>query len=386
MKFNIIWCVILLFFNPFSYGQDNSEIVNKGYSNKSLQSGNNNQVNQQTNSKTIINNKDYNNIDSQSISQGTVSQAVSNSGSTNQDTLNEQNQNNQVQTQAQSPTQNEIEMQKQNKVSIVKPSGNDYSVLPDKIKNKLKGYEKFKSQYTNSQINDSNLECIQTLLLNIFYPLDYNSLDDYYKIICDPDTHIEPLLLLKQKIDSENNNGKKICKKNGNNYEIAYKLMKIQYYHNCIKDQDNNYCYNKYKSYYGNSLNFTNTTILAQNFWSNVKLEFYNVDKSNNEIDFCTKMIIFSNNLSNNLIKDEFKLELYYDFKSTYSFNVNKIKEYVLSDSKVNDITKYLINNKESFRDENVKKLIELSNESQNLNLSIYNSFIILVITIYLLL
>ncbi|KAG4099773.1 hypothetical protein H8356DRAFT_1037137 [Neocallimastix lanati (nom. inval.)] len=144
MKFNILSCVVLLLYlNHLSYGQNDS---NMSKMNSNIQ---------QSYSKTFINNN-YNsnypkssstsinpiNSESNISSQKFILQAANNSEAI---TSNKQNQdsiqNDQVQTQTQTQTQT------QNPISLVKTSANDYNALPERIKNKLKGYTKFKQQY-----------------------------------------------------------------------------------------------------------------------------------------------------------------------------------------------------------------------------------------------
>jgi len=110
--------------------------------------------------------------------------------------------------------------------------------------------------------------------------------------------------------------------------------MKTQYYHNCLKDQKNNYRYNNYKSYYDDS---NNVTFASENLWNNIKYTIC-IDKKDQDIDFCTKMILFSNKLSNNLIIEDFQIELYYNINNTYNIKVKKFEqEYIFKECKANN-------------------------------------------------
>jgi len=254
-------------------------------------------------------------------------------------------------------------------------SNSDTVVLPGRIKKIVEKFEEFNNDHKdkiNEELNEiiklkdkkeqaGNLNCIKVLMANIYYPLEFDSADNYYKTVCDNNTEIEPLKFLRNTIKDY----PYICDKNGINYIKAYNIIKARHYFNCIKDFDTgNFCYDtsEYKTLIDESIK-DKINEKNKNVQKNSKKQDSYITSINNicnDKSYCMKMIIFGDMLANKIIQENISLEMYYKKNETYGMNLNKVDLSNAENCNLDEIEKDILGMKNSIKDENALKLIEI--------------------------
>jgi len=253
-------------------------------------------------------------------------------------------------------------------------SNADVVILPGRIKTIVEKFEEYEndhkdkiqeelnefSKYTDKKEQAGNLNCIKVLMANIYYPLEFDSADSYYSTVCG-NNQIKPLEYLKNTIE----NYPYICDKNGINYIKAYNIIKARHYFNCIKDlETGKFCYEteEYKTLINESIKEKNIEKKNNSQKNPKKQDSYitSINNKCNENTYCMNMIIFGDMLANKIIQENISLEMYYKKNETYGMNLNKVDLASAENCNLEEIEKKILGIKNTIKDENAKKLIEI--------------------------
>ncbi|ORX60773.1 hypothetical protein BCR36DRAFT_407779 [Piromyces finnis] len=264
-----------------------------------------------------------------------------------------------------------------------------YNDLPKEIINYLHGYENFSNTYSKeieeeSKQNFGNLQCMKALLSNIHFPLVYNNSDHYYKTVCNPNTDIDALKYLNEIVDKKGD----VCSDNGNNYQTAYKIIRVRHYQNCLKDIENSgrYCYEANEELFRKDLEYKITNYRLSKLKGGEKNEknmynssICNMCNKNNTISYCAQAAIISNKIANILLKDKISLEIYYYGSNTYKLDMSSTESESDFDSSsckcnINKIVDDLRETLKTTNDNSLKKLLNIYDESKSAGLSFYKN------------
>jgi len=274
--------------------------------------------------------------------------------------------------------------------------------LPNEIKEILLGFktlEAFEKDHSNDK-DKGNIECMKTLLANIYYPNKFLNEKQYFNTICNENTNINAIKYLRSQIENDKENN--ICGSNGPNYIKILSIIKLNYFMSCIKDEQDNYCYNYYEELlHGNNTYYQKIgtdcyTIISQY----EKDKQFNMLKEN--LSFCQKMVIFTNYARYKITeKEAIDLEVYYDKNNTFKLQANKIniskdnnlfENTIIKNCRGEDFYDYYIKlNTDGFEYNNAKGLIEAAKSGNSastlMNNKVYllNLSIIIIIVLHIL-
>ncbi|OUM68556.1 hypothetical protein PIROE2DRAFT_57997 [Piromyces sp. E2] len=313
--------------------------------------------------------------------------------STEQNQPMESEQNPSMESEQNQPLENEVTQTMENGQNN---QYKDRSSLPIEINNYLKGYDEFNTNYNEELIKEikenpkyGNLQCIKTLLSTIHFPLLYKDSDHYYKTVCNPNTSIDALQYLNETVYKNEN----ICDDNGNNYKIAYKMLRVRHLQNCIRDIDGNgFCYENdhfykkllnedidiYRKYEFENINNEENQNDMNNYISSVRNKCASYTTADS-IPFCSKIAIIANDIAKKSINEDISLEIYYVRNQTYKLDITlkidvKQKDEAFEDKcKLNDIYQSLKKNYDNL-ELPVKKLLDIYDEVKNGSLSLYKN------------
>lgn len=273
--------------------------------------------------------------------------------------------------------------------------------LPDKVKNVLVGFktlEEFEKKHKNDK-DQKNIECMKTLLSNIYYPNLYLNKKQYFHTVCNENTNIEALKYLRNQIETDLKKEKKedrICYGNGPNYTKILSIIKLNYLMSCIKDDKGDYCYNYYEELLGDSDKTYYYNKLGNRCYE-IEEKDFNLFK--NKLPFCLQVAIFANYELYEIIKnEEINLEVFYNDTSSFLLKAKKEDEHEQMKTAIisscrgeqfhNYFTNELISDSPDYKNaENLIKFVKSSDASLLMVKKIYllNIFIVMIIVLHIL-